>query len=246
MGDTSEIIVRQAKPRDVLGVLSVEQKTWEHLGTTVYTKDHFETWLDVHPEGFLVAEFEGQIVGYTHGQKMNLSLTEDSIAKFTSCDEMTDYGFTRKTHDPNGNSLYGISTTSIKRGAGKCLHREQYNLTKKWGLIYCFGFPRISGFAAYIEELENLGVCGKMTPEFEKEIALWYAIECAKMVNGKIWDICPRQPELKLPKPKKPDPVLTIHIKNPGHGLAAVIPNFMKDPQSKNFATLCALQTNPI
>jgi hypothetical protein len=236
------IVVRQAREEDVARLVEVEKQAWGHFGTDIYTRDHFVAWLDVHRVGFLVAEFNGLVVGYIYGQLMNFELS--NIPHFTSCNEITDFGYTRKTHNPNGNSLYGISVVSVQPGAGRMLNKSIFALTEKLRKQYYFGFPRLSNFDLYMKELERSSQWYVAQHIPEEVIALWYAIECAKMVGGKIWTgICYVQPDLELPLPKIPDPVLCSHLKSGVFGIVRIIKNFMKDPSSRNYATLCVYKS---
>ncbi len=235
----TSVIVRQARMEDVVELVEVEKQTWSDLGTEVYGAGQFQSWLEVNPVCFLVAENKGKLVGYVYGQMMNFSV--DDIPKFVSSDEVTDHGYTRKTHNPSGDSLYGMSVVSIQPGAGKVLIQAFYQLVIDLRKKCSFSFPRISGFDAYCRQLEETGVLPFPIPQdLEADVALWYAVECAKLAGEKVWDVCSVPPLFSLPKPIAPDPVLNWHLRHwhlPASrlGIVKVLHNFMPDRQSRNY-----------
>lgn len=236
------IVVRPARIEDISELAEVEKRAWGNLGTEVYGAGQFQSWLEVNPICFWVAEYEKRLVGYVYGQLNNFSVAD--IPRFVSCDEVTDHGHTRKTHNFNGDSLYGMSVTSIQPGAGKPLIYALYQRVVDLGKKCYFAFPRISGFDAYCRRLEETGIlAAKISPELEADIALWYTVECAKLAGEKVWDICPVPPQFSLPKPIAPDPVLNWHLRHwhlPSTrlGIVKVLHGFMPDPQSRNYTVL--------
>lgn len=228
------LIVRFAQERDIAELVKLEQRVWFSAGVPFYLATHFSTWLRINPYSFLVAEYHGEIVGYNYQQRIDFSWAD--VSKFVSHDQSTDFGYTLKTHKDHGNSFYGVSTVSIRAGAGLGLDRVMYRLGRKLGLKYYLGFPRLAGFDQYMRKLGDCNTISAISKELESEIALWYAIKCVEMVGGKIWDRCPPAPLLSLPRPHKLDPVLNWHLKNKKFGLVGVIGDFMPDLQSRNYA----------
>lgn len=228
--------VRLARRRDLLELVELEQLVWLGTGVPTYVLAHFCTWLKINPACFLVAEYQGKIVGYSYQQRINFSLAD--VSKFVSHEEATDCGYTLKTHLDSGNSFYGVSIVSVKVGAGIILDREMYKLGQRLGLRYYLGFPRLAGFDRYMRGLERNWQWDALTKELEAEIALWYAIKCVEMAGGKIWSVCPPALARPLywPKPSRPDPVLNWHLKNKEFGLAGVVSNYLPDLSSRNYA----------
>ena len=233
------LVVRLAQEKDLLEVFALEQRAWLNTGVPQYTFAHFYTWLEINPECFLVAESNGRIVGYSYQQRINFSFAD--ICKFTSHEQSTDGGYTKKTHVGDGNSFYGVSVVSIRAGAGIMLDRAMYDLGRKLGLQYYIGFPRLAGFDGYMRGLGG----GKLTlvdEKLEADIALWYAIKCVEAINGKIWDVCPRPCVLSLSPPRRLDRVLNWHLKNKEFGLVGVVSDYMPDRQSRNYAAFNVYQ----
>jgi hypothetical protein len=233
-----DMVVRLAKEEDLPELENVEKQVWTDLGTEVYGRAQFESWLSVNPACFLVAESRGRLVGYVYGQIMNFSVAD--IPSFVSCEAVTDHGHTRGTHNSLGDSLYGMSVASIQPGAGKLLIRALYQLVLDLEKKCYFAFPRISGFDHYCRELEQQRIFETITPALEAAVALWYTVACAKLEGHKVWNICPMPLLLPLPPVSKPDPVFNWHLRH-WHlphmqlGVVSVLHQFMPDPESRDY-----------
>ena len=236
------IRVRLAVPQDVDDLISLEERVWGGLQTDVYGAEQFNAWLEVHPEGFYVAESGGELLGYIYGQRMNFSLYD--VDNFTSCAVVTDHGTSRRTHQPDGDSLYGMSVTSIHPLAGALLMRAQHRMVHSKKLKSYFGFSRIPGFADYLANLKTAGFVDEiLTGEEEFAVAIWYVYESAGLGNLNFWNVFPSRPDLSLPKPKRLDPVLGWHLSSwrvPGKtlGVLRLLRKFMPDPQSRDLSVL--------
>ena len=98
-----KIRVRQARVDDIEAILLVEKKAWpENLRAS---PEMCESRLGTFQQGILVAETEGKIEGVVVFQIMNFNSTPDA----RSWKEATDNGYIRNSHDPEGNSLYGVN-----------------------------------------------------------------------------------------------------------------------------------------
>ena len=107
-----EIRVRQANLEDINGILIVEEEAWpEGLRAS---KEQFISRIKIFPEGTLVAEEvdEGNIVGVVVTEILNYDI-ENPIPTWK---EATDNGLIKKTHNPNGDTLYGVDL-SVSRFA---------------------------------------------------------------------------------------------------------------------------------
>ena len=104
-----KIEVRQAKVDDLEALLLVEEKAWpERLRAS---REMYESRLHTFPEGTLVAEVEGKIEGVVVVQILNFS----STPHIRTWNEATDHGYIRNSHDPKGNTLYGVNLSASPR-----------------------------------------------------------------------------------------------------------------------------------
>jgi hypothetical protein len=139
--------------------------------------------------------------------------------------------------------VHSITLCSITAGAGRALIASVFDLMKRLGKRYTVSQTRLAGFDAYLRGLADRG--GSIPDGVSlDEVALWYALETAKMVGGKIWPGLQRRPELPLPPLTAPDPVVGKQLKNAGAGLVALLPGYMPDPQSRDYAVLL-VKDNP-
>ncbi len=102
--------VRQAQRSDLERIEELDQL----FGNVALTRDYFEAWLRNHPEGFLVAEYDGRVYAYS----MVITLRGDQIKE----NWMEDTGGgTCSTHTPFGEYLYAVSIASQKPEAARAL-----------------------------------------------------------------------------------------------------------------------------
>jgi len=151
--DAKDIIIRQATFDDIPQILEVEQKAW---GEAAATKEMFEARLETFSEGVLVAVLEKQIVGVTCFERLNY----DPEHPIPTWQEATDNGFIRKSHNPYGESGYGVdlsvSPEFSNQGIGKMLVKAGQEAAKKLGLKQGFMGSRMPGFCR---------VANKISPE---------------------------------------------------------------------------------
>ena len=161
----------------------------------------------------------------------------------TTNNAITDNGFTRKTHNPDGNTSHGVSVCSMAKGARAALFayaRERVIFRRQ---VYEFGYARVPGLSVYRQELVKLGINADAIPQ--KDLATWYVLGCARFDKTFVWDWV-KQPELpcELPLPAHPDPVLNKYLKYEDFGGAAILPNWIKDPRSEHVGVML-LYRNP-
>ena len=98
-----KIIIRQARVDDIEAILLVEKKAWpENLRAS---REMYQSRLGTFPQGNLVAETEGKIEGVVVSQIMHFN----SIPDISSWSKATDYGYINNSHNPEGNSFYGVN-----------------------------------------------------------------------------------------------------------------------------------------
>jgi len=95
--------VRQARLRDIKEILRIEKEAWQK-GLRA-TKEMFHSRLKTFPEGFLYAVMNGEIQGFVVTEILDYDMRGSPL----SWKEATDNGYIRKTHNPNGDTLYGVS-----------------------------------------------------------------------------------------------------------------------------------------
>ncbi len=158
------------------GVMAVEQAAWpEELQAS---RAKFEKRFDLFPEGFVVAEKDGKIVGVSTAEITNY---EASVHK--TWDEITDNGMIEGTHNPTGEGLYvvsvGVSPDAQGDGVGGKLVQAQKELTERLGLKYLYLGARMPGYNEYCEThgeipaQEYLELGGEDHRRFDPEIRFY-------------------------------------------------------------------------
>jgi hypothetical protein len=233
--EANGVVIRPATDADVPALVALEKGVYGALGTDCYGETHFRAWLRVHPEGLVLAEAGGTVVGYQYSQFVEFSL--DDVASLPSYDEFTDHGLTVTTHVPTGNSVHGVTICSVHPGAGCMLVESIFDLMRRRGKRYTIGFSRIAGFDAYMRGLEAAGLWPLPGVE-ERTVALWYALETARMVGGSVLPSLTPGPDLPFPPPSRPDPVIGRQLRFKEFRVAGILPGCMRDPQSRDHAVL--------
>jgi len=101
-----QVIIRPATHSDIDDLVRVENAAWPP--EQAFTREHFESHLKVlsdFPEGLQVAVVNNEIAGIGIAEILVYDLNNPIP---TWC-EVTDNGYLERTHNPNGNILYGVS-----------------------------------------------------------------------------------------------------------------------------------------
>ena len=95
--------IRNGREDDIEELIRVDKEAFSD--DWFLSKDYFQVWLEVFPEGLFVACLDGKQIGYA-----SVEIIEHDIKNpIPNWYEATDNGFIRKTHNPSGNTIYGVS-----------------------------------------------------------------------------------------------------------------------------------------
>lgn len=222
-------------------IVALEEASYAANGMQCYGTDHVAAWLEVNPAGLFVAEHGGNVVGYTCTQTIHFEPGRAHAMK--THDIATDCGYIRRTHRPDGNSIYGLSICSSVPGASREMFRHICAYARENGKAYYMGFSRIPGFDKYAKIVEDDALAAGNGVS-QDDLALWYAHACIDMVGGGMHDVFPPRPRLSLPVPEDPDPVFCKYLKVPGMWTAALVPGYMQDPESRDYGICMAYATS--
>jgi GNAT superfamily N-acetyltransferase len=110
---------------------------------------HFSSHVDLFPDGQWVAEIDGKIAGSTSSIRYHFDPEHPEMHRFA---DLFDDGFMR-THQPEGNWLYGMDMAVFPeyRGLGiaRKLYRARQNLVRELGLEGQVTVGMLNGFAAH-------------------------------------------------------------------------------------------------
>jgi predicted amidohydrolase/predicted N-acetyltransferase YhbS len=95
------MIIRPMQREDIEAILSIQQQCFP--GMDPWKQSHLESHLAIFPEGQLVAELDGEVIGSCSSLRINF----DEYDNRHTWNDITNNGFITN-HDPNGANLYGI------------------------------------------------------------------------------------------------------------------------------------------
>ncbi|MFJ7978983.1 GNAT family N-acetyltransferase [Lysinibacillus xylanilyticus] len=119
-----EIVVRNILKEDLADVAALSMKCFGPDMALKY--EHFESQIELFPEGQICLEYNGKIVGTALSLIVNFEDYGDSHSYFQICD----LGFIRN-HNPNGRNLYGIEIGVHEDFRGLQLGRHLYDGRKR-------------------------------------------------------------------------------------------------------------------
>lgn len=159
--------LRAWRLEDIPGIVAVHAAAYPDYQTSdLYDQRQHALQLEAFPEGQLLVEHDGEIVGYATSLIVQLD-EEASVYRFS---ELTGMG-TFSTHDPSGDTLYGadIAVHPDHRGKGVAgrLYQGRIRLLKRYNLRRMVAFGRIPGFKDHegkltADEYVQLVVAGKL------------------------------------------------------------------------------------
>jgi len=141
-----ELILRTATPDDAAAMAGVDRQSWPAALAT--SAEGFERRIAAFPEGQLVAESDGRIVGAAGAQRVTQQFFDANSRQY---DLLTDSDRLSATHDPLGEiyQLIGVGVTPEFRGSrlGRQLVDRQIAYARSLpGIERIMGFTRPAGF----------------------------------------------------------------------------------------------------
>jgi GNAT superfamily N-acetyltransferase len=157
----SKIVVRQTQTSDFDALLKLQARVYPSI--PAWKRDQLIQQIEIFPEGQLVAELNGRIVGAAS----SLVILWDEWAEEHSWKEITASG-TFDTHNPEGFTLYGAEVFVDPKLRGKRVGHELYEgrrkLCKRLNLRRIIACGRLPGYHA---------VSDKMPVELYAKKVLW-------------------------------------------------------------------------
>jgi len=155
-------IIRLAEERDFDRIMDVEKAAYEkYLQAPI---DVFEFRYHIHPEGFWVADLDGEVFGYSTCMRMWIDpkfppkTREDAIGYFSASDgKMHGLGL---HHNPEGNTLYGMSTAVhpeyTRRGVGTQLIRASQRFVIDNDMDFRLAGLRMAGYDSHCKRTVDM------------------------------------------------------------------------------------------
>ena len=146
-------MIRQGEISDYPEFLQAEQQAWKNTGVPVISREQYASWMEVFPEGLLLAEYAGVVCGHVFSQVCSFDPFDESDNR--SWNEATDFGFIRATHEPAGRTMYNVSVSACIPGAGKKLLRAAFSQAEASRLQYYTGASSIPGLAVWVKSQQR-------------------------------------------------------------------------------------------
>ena len=203
MFNKNRIKIRQANFEDIPQILEVEKEAWGEEGAV--TKEMFESRIQTFPAGVLIVEVNREIVGVVATEKVDYDIKKNAPSWY----EVTDNGFIKKTHKPDGNTIYGVDL-SVKPSFQR----------KKIGTKLLEAIGRI-----VISNNIKQGVLGGRIPGYHKYVNKMSVEEYVRaIINTKEGN-------------RFLDPEVDFYTRR-GLKIVKIIPNYFKDSESLNYGIL--------
>jgi len=155
--DSDAVVVRQAVLSDIPNIVKLQEESFADLAKigNIWHPSELQSHLDIFPEGQLVAELDGKIVGSATSLivSLNPAYAEHTWKEITGDGMLT-------THTLSGDSLYGadISTHPKVRhkGIGHKLYQGRKDLTMKFNLKRMIAGGRLYNYCDYSANISPL------------------------------------------------------------------------------------------
>ncbi len=200
---TTTVTTRTATWADIPALVKLNKAAYPTLAedNIVWGTSHLKSHQRVFPQGQIVAELDGEIVGACASLIVNMGRDPLRLHTWSG---ITDSGFF-SNHDPYADTLYGadiyVDPNVRGKGVGHALYEARRELCRKMNLRRILAGGRVVGYHKHANE---------MSPDE-------YA---ARVVDGELFD-----------------QVLSFQLRE-GFSVRGILPNYLRDPNSLNHATL--------
>jgi ribosomal protein S18 acetylase RimI-like enzyme len=153
------VAVRHTRHEDIPRLIELQRRTYATIAP--WSAEKFASQLEVFPQGQVVAEIDGRIVGAAS----SLIVRWDEWPVEHSWQEITGKG-TFDTHDPHGRTLYGaevfVDRTLRGKGVGRELYRGRRRICRALNLKRIIACGRLPGYAVHAEAMDVELYCKKV------------------------------------------------------------------------------------
>lgn len=117
----NEFLLRNATLDDVIQMENVQIQCYPTLNKLeIMNRNHFENHIKIFPEGQIIVELDGIIIGSTSTMRSRFPYEEETFM------ETTDNLWITNTHELGGDWMYGIDMGVLPEYRGLGLSREMY------------------------------------------------------------------------------------------------------------------------
>lgn len=143
--------------------------------TLLWSREQITAHTEVFPKGALAAIVDGQVAG--SGTALMITYTGESH----TWEEVSDHGFIRGSHEPDGDSLYGIDLCVHPdfrgRGIAGAIYEARKELVRQLGLKRFIAGCRIPGYHMHAERLTAEQYVDKVAAGELKDLVLSFMLK---------------------------------------------------------------------
>lgn len=186
--NNKSVKIRPWRAEDIAGIVDCHRAAYDdYPPSTHYDARLFEMQLDAFPEGQVLAEEDGRIIGYATA--IIVQLEEDNDYTYA---EITGAA-TFSTHEPSGDTLYGadIAVHPGYRGRGVAgkLYDYRRKLVKRYNLRRMLAYGRIPGYAEVAGRMTAQAYVDQVLAGQRKDPALSAHVKAGYRVKGVVLDL---------------------------------------------------------
>ena len=153
------ILIRHTRAEDVPHLIELQRRTYSTIPS--WSADKFANQLEVFPQGQVVAELDGRLVGAAS----SLVVLWDEWPVEHSWTEITGSG-SFDTHNARGRTLYGAEVFVDRRlrgmGVGRELYRARRRICRAMNLQRIIACGRLPGYARHADAMDADLYCKKV------------------------------------------------------------------------------------
>lgn len=184
---TSETVtIRQATSDDIPALVELNRVAYPTLAedNIVWGRSHLESHQRIFPEGQLVAEVEGKIVGAV--ASLIVDLGPNPLREHT-WSGITDSGYFTN-HDPQGDTLYGadiyVHPQSRGHGVGHALYEARRQLCKKLNLRRILLGGRLYSYHVHAKEMSPHEYAARVATDEMRDLVLSFQLREGFTLRG--------------------------------------------------------------
>lgn len=145
-----KVVVRQTQASDIKPLIALQKRVYPDIPS--WDEDNLHHQLTIFPEGQLIAEIEGELVGAAS----SLVVLWDEWEVQHTWQEITAHG-SFNSHNPKGKTLYAAEVFVNSRlrgsGIGHALYQGRRQLCRKLNLKRIIACGRLPGYHQYAKEM---------------------------------------------------------------------------------------------
>lgn len=224
-------LIREAQPPDFAQIAAMEEMVWRKENTPVLGTEHFWAWHKTYPQGFMIAERQGKIVGMICAEI--IAYKPDEAFPWPTFDAVTNKSYISGTHQPKGTHHFGLTVCSVDKGAGAPLLEALIALANRTGRPL-LGVSRLPGLTAYLNS-----EAAQESGQSESNLALHYVHTTVTMGNGRVHPrLFSAYNPASCPPVNSPDPTLRRYVRHGRFRFMEFLSNFWHDPPGHDSTVL--------